>query len=712
MELKNKILDYMREEAYNPLLFEELALDIGIEEVEYSALKEELLIMEEEGLIVKTRRKRYGVPERMNLIVGKLQGSQKGFGFLIPDNNDIKDIYIPVENLNGAMHNDRVIARITKGAIGSSKNEGEIIRILKRANEKIVGTFETNKRFGFVVADDRRIYQDVFVAKEDFGKAKDGYKVVVDITRWPEGRRNPEGRIIEILGKKDDSEADMLSIIRRHNLPESFPGSVENQLIKIPDEVRIEEKTKRKDLRDELIITIDGESAKDLDDGVSLEILDNGNYFLGVHIADVSQYVYEGSPLDNEAYQRGTSVYMLDRVIPMLPPKLSNGICSLNPGEDRLTLSCSMEIDGKGKTVKYDIYESIINSKERMTYQNVNKILEDEDESLIKEYEHLIDTFKNMAELKDILRKKRKNRGSLDFEFDEAEIVLDDKGKPIDIKPYKRGISEEMIEEFMIACNETIAEHFHWKETPFLYRVHEDPDPEKIKAFELLIHNFGYRIKGAEDIHPKALQHIIEQASGKKEERLINTLLLRSLKKAHYHNESLGHFGLASKYYCHFTAPIRRYPDLMIHRIIKEDIHGKLDGERLKQLRERMPEIAEQSSIRERAADEAERETEDLKKAEFMKERIGEEYEGIISGVTAFGMYVQLDNTVEGLVHVSNMVDDYYIFDENNYFLIGERRRKIYRIGDTVNITVLSVDISNRTIDFALSKDIKSKGID
>jgi len=703
MKLSDRILEYMKEEAYSPMLFQELADALNIEESKLDELKETLEHMEAEGLIVKTRKKRYGLPERMNLIVGRLQGSKKGFGFLIPDNPNMKDIYIPVENLNGAMHNDKVIARITKASIDTMRSEGEIIRILKRANEKVVGTFENCKKYGFVVPDDQRIYQDIFVSREDFGGAKNGYKVVVEITQWPEGRRNPEGRVIEILGHKNDVGTDILSIIRGHNLPEEFPQEVEAQANKIPDEISEDIIKNRRDLRDRVIVTIDGEDAKDLDDAISLEVLPNGNYLLGVHIADVSQYVFENSYLDKEALKRGTSVYLLDRVIPMLPKKLSNGVCSLNPKVDRLTLSCDMEIDNKGNVVKYDIFESVIKTKERMTYEAVNKILEEDDEELKERYKDLVELFKNMEKLMNILRKKRMLRGSIDFDFKETKIILDEKGKPVEIKTYRRGTSEKIIEEFMIVCNETVAEHMYWKELPFVYRVHEDPDPEKIMALNELVHNFGYSIKGADEIHPKALQQLLEKITGKREERLISTLTLRSLQKARYDGASLGHFGLASKYYCHFTSPIRRYPDLMIHRIIKEDIHGKLNEKRIKELNEIIPKIAEQSSIRERAAEEAEREVEDLKKAEYMAERIGEEYEGIISSVTSFGFFVELENTVEGLVHVSHMEDDFYIFDEVNHALIGERKRKLYRIGDTVRVRVLSVDVANRSIDFVLA---------
>lgn len=698
----NEILEYMKKEAYNPLLFDELTNTLKIEKSEHKELKTLLEDMEDEGQIIKTRKKRYGIPERMNLIVGKIQGSQKGFGFLIPDNPDIKDIYIPTEQLNGAMHNDKVIVRITSGAINAYKSEGEIIRILKRANEIVVGTFERNGKYGFVIADDRKIYEDIFIPKEDCAEAEDGYKVVVEIIKWPEGRRNPEGRIIEVIGHKDDVGTDIISIIRRYDLPEKFSVEVETQASKIPEEVEEKQISNRKDLRNEITFTIDGEDAKDLDDAISLKMLDNGNFYLGVHIADVSQYVFDGSPLDKEALKRGTSVYLIDRVIPMLPKKLSNGICSLNPKVDRLTLSCSMEINKKGKVENYQIYESVISTNERMTYNDINRILEEDDEVLKEKYDYLLNTFEEMKILMEILHKKRRDRGSLDFEFDETKIILDDKGKPIDIRPYERGISEKIIEEFMIVCNETVAEHMYWKEIPLLYRVHEDPDPEKIKALNELIHNFGYSIKGTDEIHPKALQQLLDKVKGEKEERLINTLLLRSLRKARYDGNSLGHFGLASKYYCHFTAPIRRYPDLAVHRIIKEDIHKKLTGDRIAKLREKIPAIAVQSSLRERVADEAERETEDLKKAEYMKDRIDEEYEGIVSGVTAYGMYVQLGNTVEGLVHVSNMEDDYYIFDSDNHLLIGERKKRIFRIGDNVKVKVLSVNIANREIDFIL----------
>lgn len=705
IEMKNKLLSFMKEDAYKPLSYDELLWEFQGEFGNASEFDEVLNSLLEDGSIILTKKNKYGVTERMNMIPGRIQGNKKGFGFLIPDNKEIKDLFIPAENLNGAMNNDRVIVRLTAGEIGSKKSEGEVVKILKRANEKVVGTFESSKGFGFVVPDDPRIYQDIFISKSDFNGAKDGYKVVVQITQWPEGKRNPEGVIVEVLGNKNDVGTDILSIIRGHNLPEEFPAEVEAQAAKIPETVSEEDIKKRRDLRNKVIVTIDGEDAKDLDDAVSLEILPNGNYLLGVHIADVSQYVFENSHLDKEALKRGTSVYLVDRVIPMLPRRLSNGICSLNPQVERLTLSCEMEIDKRGKVVKYDIFESVIKTKERMTYKNVNRILEDKDPEVMERYSGLVDTFREMERLMHILNKRRRTRGSIDFEFEETKIILDEKGKPIDVRPYERGVSERIIEEFMLVCNETIAEHMYWKEIPFVYRVHEDPDAEKLQAFNEFIFNFGYHLKGIAEIHPKALQQLTDQIKGTKEERIINTLMLRSLKKARYTSTSMGHFGLAARYYCHFTSPIRRYPDLMIHRIIKEDIHGKLTENRLKHLQSIIEPIAEQCSIRERAADEAEREVEDLKKAEYMRDRIGEEFDGIISNVTSFGMFVELENTIEGLVHMSNMEDDYYQFDEVHHMLIGERQRKTFRIGDSVRIRVQSVDIASRTIDFVLAQD-------
>lgn len=701
MGLREKLLAFMREQAYKPMNITELANIFNVRKAELKSFKKLLIEMEEEGLIVKNRTEHYGEPERMGLIVGKLQGNAKGFGFVLRE-GDIPDIFIPSSYMNGAMNGDNVIAKITKEGNNGKKCEGEIIRILKRANDTIIGVYDDSKNFGFVVPDDARIHQDVFIPKSMRGNAKSKDVVVAKITSWPKNRRNPEGKIIEVLGKKEDKGVDILTIIKKHKLPEEFPKEVTEFLDKIPDTVPEDSFKGRRDLRDLKMVTIDGEDAKDLDDAVSVERLSNGNYRLGVHIADVSNYVKENNPLDKEALKRATSVYLIDIVIPMLPKKLSNGICSLNPKIERLAMTCMMEIDSQGKVLNHDIFESVIKTNERMTYTAVTKILKDHDEETIKKYEYLYEDFKTMEELAQILNKRRMQRGAIDFDFQESSIILDENGKPIDIKPYERGIANRIIEEFMLVCNETVAEHMFWTNTPFVYRIHETPDNEKLEHFNEFVHNLGYIIKWGSEVHPKELQKIIEKVKGKKEETVVSTLLLRSLKQARYSPECVGHFGLAAKYYCHFTSPIRRYPDLMIHRIIKEFLHGKIDEKRSRKLIGTVDYASVQSSEMERVAQEAEREVDDLKKAEFMQDKIGQQYTGIISSVTNFGIFIELPNTVEGLVHISNLNDDYYIYDEKHLSLIGERTKKIYRLGDEVVIKVDRVDLDLHQVYFAI----------
>ncbi len=703
MVSKEILLEFMREQAYNPMSYKELAavFDIQSEDMGYfiSLLDE----MEQYGDVIKTKKRRYAIPERMNLVVGKLQSTQKGFGFIIPDNTELNDVFISASDLNGAMHNDRVIGRMSRKKGNGKRAEGEIIRILERANKEIVGTFESSKNFGFVVSDDKRIKHDIYIPRGEFNGAKDGYKVVTQITRWPEARRNPEGRIMEVLGHKDDIGTDILSIIRKYNLPERFPKKVLRESDNIPDVVSEEEIAKRRDLRHMNIVTIDGADAKDLDDAVSVEKLPNGNYRLGVYIADVTYYVKEGSPLDKEALKRGTSVYLVDRVIPMLPKRLSNGICSLNPNVERLTMSVFMEINTRGQVVNHEIFEGVIKTKERMTYGDVSDILEKEEPELIKRYDYLVENFKVMEELAGILSRRKNRRGSIDFNFPESKIVLDDEVRPIEIKKAERRIANRIIEEFMIVCNETIAEHMYWLKIPFVYRVHELPDSEKISNFNKFIHNFGYHLKGtSEELHPKALQDLLKKIEGKKEEHIISTLMLRSLRQARYSPENLGHFGLASNYYCHFTSPIRRYPDLQIHRIIREMIREKFNENRISKLKAIVGNAADHSSERERVAVEAERETDDLKKAEYMSYHIGEEFDGIISSVISFGMFIELENTVEGLVRISSLVDDYYIFDEINHLFRGERTNRTFRIGDEVRIKVFDVNVAQKEIDFII----------
>ena len=704
-KITEKILDFMKQEAYKPITEDELADIFNMNKKDIKEFHSVLESMEKEGLIVKTRKNTYGVPEKMNLVVGKLQGHPKGYGFIIPDDETMEDVFVPAENLNGAMNNDRVVGRVTRESHKDKKVEAEIIRILSRANDKIVGTFEKSPHFGFVVPDDKRIYQDIFIPKEQMNGAKTGQKVVAKVTDWPEKRRNPEGKIIEVLGNSDKPGVDILSIIKKYDLPLEFKEDVEEYTASIPEEIPDIEYKRRRDLRDLKIVTIDGEDAKDLDDAVSIQKLSDGKYLLGVHIADVTHYVREKTPLDKEAFKRGTSVYLVDRVIPMLPRKLSNGLCSLNPKVDRLTLSCFMTIDENGKVIDHEIFESIIKTSERMTYTDVTKILKYKDMETIKRYDYLVDDFKLMEELCNILYKKRIHRGALDFDFEECKIILDEKGKPVEIKPDEREIANRIIEEFMIVCNETIAEHFFWAGMPFVYRIHENPDEEKLTIFSEFIHNMGYFLKPSREIHPKALQDILESTKGKPEEMVIDTLLLRSLKQARYSPECSGHFGLASKYYCHFTSPIRRYPDLSIHRIIKMFINGHIDEKANKKLRKFVQEASKHSSDMERVAVEAERETDDLKKVEYMSERIGEVYEGIISSVTSFGIFVELKNTIEGLIHISNLTDDYYNYDEKHFCLIGEKTRRIFRLGDNLKIKVAKTDIDNRTIDFSLVEE-------
>lgn len=693
----------MREKAYSPMLDIELANVFEIEPQDIGDFYAVLDDMEKKGQIIKTKKHRYAAPERMNLMVGKLQVHGKGFGFVLSELEEYGDVFISPSDMNGAMHGDRVIARISKKTADKRRSEGEIIRILERANDEIVGVFESSRNFGFVVPDDTKIRMDVYIPKSEWNGAKDGHKVIAKITKWPEPRRNPEGKILEVLGHKDDVGTDILSIIKKYKLPEKFPEKVEEQAHNIEDNISQSEIDRRRDLRNEIIVTIDGADAKDLDDAVSLKTLLNGNYLLGVHIADVTHYVQERSPLDKEALKRGTSVYLVDRVIPMLPKKLSNGVCSLNPKVDRLTLSVDMEINSNGKVVNHEIYESVIKTSERMTYTDVSDILEKDDEALKQRYDYLIDEFKRMEKLAKILRHRREARGSIDFDFDESKVILDEQGVPIEVRKAERRIANRIIEEFMLICNETVAEHFHWANLPFVYRIHEDPDIEKIETFNKFIHNFGYHLKGvSNEIHPHALQDLLKKVEGKKEERIINTLMLRSLKKAKYAPQNAGHFGLAAENYCHFTSPIRRYPDLQIHRIIKETLGGKLTGKRIEKLKKIVEYASEQSSDRERLAVEAERETEDLKKTEYMTHHMGEEFEGIISSVVSFGIFVELENTIEGLIRISSLVDDYYIYDEENHLFRGERTKKTYRIGDEVKIKVIKADVAQKQIDFAL----------
>ncbi|KXZ40249.1 ribonuclease R [Alkalithermobacter thermoalcaliphilus JW-YL-7 = DSM 7308] len=706
LQLKNSLLEFMKEKAYNPLSAQELADIFDIHPSERAMFFNMLDEMEQDGYIYKTKKNKYGLPSKMNLFVGRLLTHQRGYGFVISTEEGIEDLFIPANCMNGALHNDKVIARIIQIPEEGKRAEGEIIRIIERATKTVVGTFEKSKNFGFVVPDNKRFGMDIYIPKDLSMNAQDGYKVVCEITQWPKKGRNPEGKIIEILGKKDEKGVDILSIIRQHDLPEEFPIKVLAEVDRIDENIPNEEIKRRLDLRDKVIFTIDGADAKDLDDAVSIDILENGNYKLGVHIADVTHYVKENSKLDKEALKRGTSVYLVDRVIPMLPKKLSNGVCSLNPNVDRLTLSIFMEIDKSGNVVDYDIAETVINSKARMVYTDVSDILEKEDKELIEKYKELVPHFKNMEKLAKILMERRYKRGAVDFDFPEAKIILDKNGNVEDVVKYERRIANKIIEEFMLISNETIAEHFYWLSIPFVYRVHETPHIEKMENFNKFISAFGYFIKGdLENIQPKSLQILLEEVKGKKEERAISTIMLRSLKQARYSPECIGHFGLAAKYYSHFTSPIRRYPDLQIHRIIKEFLNKKLSDSRIQSLKGIVAYSSEQSSLRERAAEDAERDVEDLKKAEYMAGKIGEEFEGVVSSVTSFGIFIELDNTIEGLIRLSSLDDDYYIFDADNYVLRGENTKKTYTIGDIVKVKVSKVNVEFKEIEFSIVQD-------
>jgi ribonuclease R len=701
-QLMERLLTFMRDEAYKPLTIQELEEAFKIEDAsEFKELVKALVTMEEQGLVVRTRSNRYGVPEKMNLIRGRVTGHAKGFAFVVPEDPTLDDIFIPPSELKNAMHGDTVLVRVSTHTSGARK-EGTIVRIIERGVTEIVGTYTESKNFGFVIPDDKKIVNDIFIPKHATNGAVEGHKVVVRLTTYPEGRMSAEGEVVKILGHKNDPGVDILSIIHKHGLPLQFPEDVIEHANSIPETISEEDLKGRRDLRNQMIVTIDGEDAKDLDDAVTVTKLKNGNYKLGVHIADVSHYVTEGSPIDREAYERGTSVYLVDRVIPMIPHRLSNGICSLNPKVDRLTLSCEMEVNEHGEVVSHEIFQSVIRTTERMTYSDVNKILVDKDEELGKKYEPLVPMFELMAELAEILRNKRMKRGAIDFDFKEAKVLVDDEGKPYDVILRERSVAERLIEEFMLLANETVAEHFHWLNVPFIYRVHEDPKPEKLQRFLEFITNFGYVVKGTgNQIHPRALQEILEAVRGEPEEMVVSTVMLRSMKQARYDAESLGHYGLSTEFYTHFTSPIRRYPDLIVHRLIRTYlINGQLDNETQEKWAEKLPDIAEHASNMERRAVEAERETDDLKKAEFMEDKIGMEFDGIISSVTNFGLFVELPNTIEGLVHVSYLTDDYYRYDERHYAMIGERTGKVYRIGDEITVRVINVNKEERIVDF------------
>lgn len=699
LERKKRIKEFIESEDYTPLKRGEMRVILQVPKDESGDFDTVINSLISEGEVFETKKGKLVTTKSINLKTAVFMANAKGFGFArLEDSND-NDIYIPPESTLNAMNKDKILVRITMPSYNGKRASGEVVKILSPAKEGVVGTFDEGRGFGFVICDDKKI-NDIFIPKGSTKGAVTGSKVVVNITKRPSPNKCAEGEVIEILGHKDDPGVDILSIIRQFDLPVDYPEDVYEQTEDMPEDITEAEIEGREDLRNIQTVTIDGDDSKDFDDAVSLDILENGNFLLGVHIADVSHYVTEGSPLDKEAYKRGTSVYLVDRVIPMIPHRLSNGICSLNPDTDRLTLSCIMEIDREGTVVNHKIVESVIHSNCRMTYTKVNDVIENNDPDQIKEYEEFVPMLRDMDKLRKILNNRRKLRGAVNFDFPEPKIILDSEGKVLDIKPYERNSATNLIEEFMLVCNETIAEDYYWQGIPFVFRNHDQPDEEKIEGLKKLISAFGYRIKGKGEIHPMEIQKLIEKVKDTPQEHIISRMVLRSMKQAKYQAENIGHFGLAAKFYCHFTSPIRRYPDLQIHRIIKEVIEGKLTENRIKHYDSMLSEIAYHCSTTERTSDDAERETDRLKMAQYMQEHIGEEYNGLISGVTSWGIYVELENTVEGMVPLNEIDDDFYEYEEENLRVVGRRTGKIYMLGDEVRVRVIRTDIQARTIDF------------
>ncbi len=705
---KETIYQFICDELYVPMKAKEIAAVLSVPKEMRKELQEVLDELLAEGRIEVSAKGKYKKSEGKYL-VGTFTAHPRGFGFVSIEGEDA-DIFIPEKAVNGAFHMDTVQVEVVSETSGK-RREGKIIKILERGVVQIVCTYEKSKTFGFAVPDNPKFGSDIFIPQERSKGAVSGHKVVVEITDYGKEGKKPEGKVVEILGHINDPGTDILSIVRAYNLPVEFSERILKQVENVSNEVSTADMAGRMDLRDWQTVTIDGEDAKDLDDAITLTR--EGEYYqLGVHIADVTNYVQEHSALDVEALKRGTSVYLVDRVIPMLPHKLSNGICSLNAGENRLALSCIMTIDKKGNVIDHNIAETVIKVDRRMSYTSVKKILEDQDETEIREYEELVPMFERMEELAAILRKKRMSRGSIDFDFPETKIILDKQGRPVEIKPYERNVATKIIEDFMLIANETVAQDYFWQELPFVYRTHENPDTEKIRKLSTFINNFGYTMKiGQDEIHPKELQKLLTKIDGTPEEALISRLTLRSMKQAKYATVSTGHFGLATPYYCHFTSPIRRYPDLQIHRIIKDNLRGRMNAKRIAHYEKILPEVAKHSSETERVADEAERETEKLKKVEYMSGHIGEIFTGVISGVTEYGFYVELPNTIEGMVHVTTLTDDYFHYSADTYELVGEVTNIHYKLGQKVSVMVMETDKIMRTIDFRLVRVEKDENM-
>ena len=699
---KKIVYNIIQDDVYQPLKLKEFSYLLQVPPRDREQLKQILDELVAEGKISITKKGKYTKLEK-GLVRGIFESNARGFGFVTVEGEE-EDYFIPENAVGDAMYHDVVLMQVVVPyAEPGKRKEGKVIKVLERGITQVVGTFQKSRNFGFVVPDNQRFEKDIFLSKSESKNLSEGHKVVVKIIDYGGDGKNPEGKVLEVLGHANDPRVDVLSVIKAYDVPLEFPQEVMQQVKRVNDEVFEREKAGRMDIRGWQTVTIDGEDAKDLDDAITLTRQDGG-YQLGVHIADVSHYVTEGSALDQEALKRGTSIYLIDRVIPMLPHKLSNGICSLNAGVDRLALSCIMDIDAKGRIIGHKIAETVVRVDERMSYTSVAKILEEQDTEEIERYENLVPMFQLMKELSDILRQRRHERGSIDFDFPESKLILDEDGRPLEIYPYDRNCATKIIEDFMLAANETIAEDFFWQELPFVYRTHESPDPDKIQKLAVFIQNFGYFLKNSskDHIHPKEIQKLLNKIEGTEEEALISRLALRSMKQARYTTTNIGHFGLSAKYYCHFTSPIRRYPDLQIHRIIKENLHGNLQKKRVKHYEQILPKVAEISSKTERRAEEMEREVVKMKKVEYMEQHLGEIFVGVISGITTWGIYVELPNTIEGMIRVADMIDDYYNYDERSYSMVGEMTGRTFELGMRVAVRVKETNRMLRTIDFEL----------
>lgn len=714
MNVKERVLSYMQETAEKPVRMETIMNELQLNGEEVNELPQALAELENEKIVFQNRKGKFGLPKHFKWVEGRISITSKGTGFVIPDVDGkdgqprVNDIFIPADQLNSAMNGDRVIVRITSygGGAGGLHREGAIVAVMQRANKRIVGTYEKSRTFGFVVPDDTRLNQEIYIDAPETMGAEVGTKVVVEVTKWPTKKNNAEGRIAEVLGKAGDPGVDVLSVMRQYDLDEHFPEDAAKEAAGVEQVPDTAEYAGRKDRRDLPIVTIDGEDAKDLDDGVYAKRLDNGNYFLGVYIADVSHYVKPGSPLDREAYKRGTSVYLADRVVPMLPVELSNGICSLNAGTDRLSMCAEMEIDGSGTVVRAEIAPAVIHVYRRLTYNLVNKILVDKDEQIIQDNADLLPLLQNLREVREILYGRRQKRGSIDFDIPEIKAKLDENGRTVALVKREHGLGESIVEECMLAANETTAEYMARKNLPFVYRIHEKPAEEKMDALQQLLAAFSLHLNrnGEGEIEPGEIQRVLNSIAGKPEEKIISAVALRSMQQAKYSPENMGHFGLAAEYYTHFTSPIRRYPDLMVHRLLKAELSGRLKGEEAqKKWRSRLPEITAHTSKQERIAVEAERDTLMLKEIEYMARFVGQTFAGVISGVTSFGIFVELENGVEGLVHISTMVNDYYEYVQSDYALIGENSRVRYQLGESVSVILTRASLKDRAIDFVLA---------